>query len=81
MVSSELNADDYLTSVSPDTVSTEGGALLTLYGFGMSDVFSEDDPNYDVTTATKVTINNVQVEVISANLSQVSLGIKLSFST
>ena len=73
LVSNRLNADDYLYSVSPDTVGTEGGALLTLTGYGILDVYSEADPDYDVETATTVTINDEEVEVLSANITHVSL--------
>lgn len=63
-----------MESVSPSTVSTEGGALLTLIGYGILDVYSEADPDYDITTATSVTINDEEVEILSANITHVSYG-------
>lgn len=60
-VSARIEADNYFPLLTPNTVGTEGGAVLTLHGFGMSD------------KTTTVTVNYEDVEVISANMSQVCM--------
>lgn len=78
-----LEADNYVDLVSPTTVSTEGGALLTLTGYGFKPLMDMDaghDMDHHVSMTsnnpdmeTQVVIDTEEVDVVFANSTQVCL--------
>lgn len=67
-----IDANAHLDSISETTISTEGGAILTLYGYGFKPLVQEGDADYSIEKETSVTVNNKEMEILSANLSQVN---------